>query len=123
MRKKEERKMCNNAFFYVKNNLVKSNVTISVVPCISGTSGKTVTIGEGLIGEFFLPNSEPNTYLEVTPNGLDLTQCYLIVNPILKIPFEVQNTPASKWRIRISPNNLPCDTPTTVNITISDDRP
>jgi hypothetical protein len=109
--------MVDKADVYVKNKLTGDIRAIRY--CLpSGNSDLDISITSGNEEMIHLVRTE--TYLVIEPpSGVDPAGC----------PFSVSNeellswsTMDDHWKVEIKPNNLPPDTPTTVNVDVGEDE-
>lgn len=107
--------MADQCDVYVKNNL--SETIAATRYCLPGeNSDLDISIAVGEEEKIYIARTQ--SYLTITlPNGTNTANC----------PFSVSNedllswTAADDhWTVEIKPNNVPPDTPTTVNIELGD---
>jgi hypothetical protein len=113
--------MANQADVNVKN-VFNDNVTINVKRVLQGgTCDLEVNIAKGEAQEINLPS--PEVKLEVTvPGEVEFRNCLLKIKTDVDLETIYSRT-EGKWTTRIIPNDLPPDTPTTVNYTVGQDEP
>jgi hypothetical protein len=107
--------MVNEADVYVNNNLAD---TISAARyCLPGENKDLeVSITSGNEEMIHLVRTE--TYLVIEPpSGVEPAECQFSVSNEELLRWETNN---DHWNVEIKPNNLPPDTPTTVNIDLGD---
>ena len=111
----KEEKMADQADVYVKNNLTDEIQAIRyLIP--SGNSDLNLSITSGNQEKVGLVRTETSLTIEA-PSGVDPAVC----------PFSVSNeellsweTNSDHWAVEIKPNNLPPNTPTSVNVEVGE---
>ena len=113
--------MINQADVNVKNAFT-NDVTINLKRLLKDeTVDLQDTIPQGELKNVNLADTDVR--LELTlPEEIDLRDCLLKIKTDVDINTICSRTNHS-WTIRIIPNDLPPDTPTTVNVTVGQDEP
>jgi hypothetical protein len=110
-------KMAEQADVYVKNNLADS---INVIRKLQdGTSDLDIPIANGAVKKVLLAG--PEVWLIIKAPG-GSTQGYRVVVRSGIIDLAVSSS-TDRWRMRIIPNDLPPEVPTTVNVDVGEDEP
>lgn len=110
--------MADQADVYVKNKLTNdihvarklSNGSIDVEETISNGNTEQINLGSTDVSLLITP-----------PGGTDIKDCYICVRPDVDLDVKCSRTD-SKWTLKILPNSLPPEAPTTVNVTIGEDE-
>ncbi len=111
--------MANQAYVYVRNTLEGGITASRRLPDASEASitnvGKEVKEKLTLLG--------PDEWIVIrAPEGMDTRNCFLKVRADVDLET-VHSRSDSMWTIKIVPNRLPPDAPTTVNVTAGNDEP
>ena len=113
--------MANNADVTVKN-VFSDNVTVNVKRRLQdGTIDQEVNIAQNEAEQVHLPSPEVALVITV-PGGMDLRDCLLKV----KTDVDVENIHSmtdGNWTLKIIPNDLPPEVPTTMNVSVGQDEP
>ncbi len=113
--------MANNADVNVEN-VFSNAVTINVKRVLQdGSSDQDVNIVQNEAKQVHLPNPDVKLLIQA-PVGIDLRDCVLKVKADVDLETKHSRTD-SKWTLKIIPNDLPPDVPTTVNVTVGQDEP
>ena len=111
--------MADQAYVYVRNNLTGGIDATRMLP--NGSAASTTTIGSAALEKIILLG--PEEWVVVTaPAGVDTKTCVMSVKSDVDLDTLHSRT-RSNWTIKIVANELPPDTPTTVNITLGEDEP
>jgi hypothetical protein len=106
--------MANQADFLIKNVCFAEGLEVSKLTPVA-------TIADGI--EERIPVLSPDESLVIkAPVGKDIRYCPLTVKSDVDLSVTVSRT-NSTWTLKIIPNDLPPDVPTTVNVTIEDGQP
>jgi len=111
--------MANKADVIVRNVFFDSVQVVRTVP--DGTNDLDVSLDMGVQEKIILPDTE--TALSIlAPDGLDVKEAPIKVKSDVDLNVSHSRTNSS-WTFKIEPNDLPPDTPTSVNITLGDTEP
>jgi len=80
-----------------------------------------VTFGEGEQESIKLPDTDVSLVIQ-EPNGKDLKNCKFQVDSDVDLVI-LYSRSESYWEIKVQPNDLLQDMPTTVNVNIGEDEP
>lgn len=107
--------MAEQADVFVKNNFVTEDITVKRI--LPDEIVTTTTIGYG--GEVKFPLLVPEeSLIIIQPEGKNPEEWALKVRSSI---IDLAVSPSSnQWRVRIIPNELPPEVPTTVNVTVGD---
>jgi hypothetical protein len=112
--------MAEQADVYVKNTF--TDKTIDVIRNLAGGgSDPAVTIPGGEQEQFYLGGTDVSLTVKA-PTGMDTKECYFHVQSDVDLAVSHSRTD-SNWGLRIVPNSLPPDTPTTVNVNLGGIEP
>ncbi len=111
--------MADKADVYVKNALADDVHVIRKLP--DGSSDLDITIANGNEEMVHLPGLEVSLLINA-PEGLDTKDCPFKVKSGVDLAVSCSRTD-SNWAIKIVPNELPPDVPTTVNVNLGEDEP
>jgi hypothetical protein len=113
--------MANNADVNVEN-VFSNAVTINVKRVLqNGASDREDNIVQNEAKQVPLPSPDVKLVIQV-PEGMDLRNCVLKVKADVDLETKHSRTD-SNWTLKIIPNDLPPDVPTTVNVTVGQDEP
>jgi hypothetical protein len=111
--------MANRADFLIKNVLTDDITVFRKTP--DGSIDFDITIANG--NEEMIPIAGPEVSLVINaPEWVDTKDCPIKVKSYVDLEVLYSRTD-SNWAIKIIPNDLPPDVPTTVNVTLGDDEP
>jgi hypothetical protein len=111
--------MADQAYVYVKNNLIGGINATRMLP--NGSTASTITISSTNREKITLLG--PDEWIVIAaPSGVDTKNCVISVKSDVDLDTLHSRTD-SNWTIKIVPNELPPDTPTDVNITLGEDEP
>ena len=111
--------MSEQADVYVKNVLTGTITATRMLP--NGTSDLNVTIATDV--EEQIPLASPDVWMVITaPTGLDTKDCPVKVKSDIDLAVAHSRTD-SNWTIKIAPNELQPEVPTTVNVTVGNIEP
>jgi len=115
--------MADRADVYVRNGLTGSiqgdiHVTRKLP---DGSSDLDITIANGNEEMIHLPGPEVSLVIDA-PEGVDSKDCPFKVKSGVDLAVSCSRTD-SNWAIKIVPNELPPDVPTTVNVNLGEDEP
>lgn len=111
--------MAEQADVYVKNNFSGDITVTRKLP--DGGSDLEVTIAHGNEEQIYLAGTDVSLIIQA-PVGVDTKDHPLGVKSGLDLAVSHSRTD-SNWRIRIEPNDLPPEVPTTVNVEAGADPP
>lgn len=109
--------MADRADVSVKNVLADEINVIRQLP--DGSSDVNIVIAGGNEEQVHLPGPEVSLVIKA-PIGMDIKGCPVKVKSDVDLDVSCSRTNAS-WSIKIVPNELPPDAPTTVNVNIGED--
>lgn len=113
--------MANNADVTIKN-VFTSDVTVNVKRCLpGGTVDLEVNIAQNEAEQVQLPSPDVSLVITV-PGGMDLRNCLLKVRTDTDVEA-VHSRTNGNWTLKIIPNNIPPDAPTTMNVSVGQDEP
>ncbi len=113
--------MANDADVTVKN-VFNENVTVNVKRRLQdGTVDKEVNIGQNEAQQLRLPSPEVALLITV-PGGMNLRDCFLKIRTGVDVDT-VHSRTDGNWTLKIIPNDLPPDIPTTMNVTVGGTEP
>jgi hypothetical protein len=111
--------MADRADFYVRNVLADDINVIRKLP--DGSIDLETDIASG--DEEMIPLQGTDVSLIINaPEGMDIKDCPVKVKSDVDLDVSCSRTD-SNWNVKIVPNDLPPDTPTSVNMTMGDDGP
>jgi len=111
--------MAEQADVYVKNKFSGDITVIRKLP--DGSSDLNITITYGNTEQVYLAGTDVSLVIQA-PEGVDTKDYPLVVRTGLDLAVSHSRTD-SNWRIRIEPNDLPPEVPTTVNVEAGADPP
>lgn len=111
--------MAEQADVYIKNNLEDSLSVIRKLP--DGSSDLNITIAAGNEEQIYLAGTDVSLIVGA-PEGVDTKDHPFVVKSGLDLAVSHSRTD-SNWTIKIIPNDLPPEVPTTVNITVGGTEP
>jgi hypothetical protein len=112
--------MANQADVNVKN--VFSDKTINVKRKLQdGSIDLEVNIAQNSEEQVQLPSPDVSLIISA-PDGMDLCDCLLKAKTDVDLETKHSRTDGN-WTFNIIPNQLPPDTPTTMNVTVGHDEP
>ena len=109
--------MADRADVNVKNVLADDINVIRQLP--DGSSDVNIVIAGGGEEQVQLPGPEVSLVIKA-PVGMDIKECPVKVKSDVDLTVSHSRTDSS-WLIKIVPNDLPLDVPTTVNVNIGED--
>jgi hypothetical protein len=112
-------KMAEQADVYVKNNLVGDITVARKLP--DGSSDLNITVTNGNTEQVYLAGTNISLVIHA-PEGVDTKEYSLGVRSGLDLAVTHSRT-GSNWAIKIIPNDLPPEVPTTVNVNIGENPP
>jgi hypothetical protein len=113
--------MANRADVYVRNGL-PDNVNINVIRKLpDGNNDLETTIANGNEEMVHLPGPEVSLVISA-PEGTEIKDYPIKVKSDVDLAVSYSRTD-SNWAIKIVPNELPPDVPTTVNVNLGEDEP
>jgi hypothetical protein len=113
--------MANNADVNVKN-MFGNNVTVNVKRRLQdGTIDQDVDIVQNEANQLQLPSTE-GALLITVPGGMNLRDCFLKVKTDVDVEA-IHSRTEGNWTLKIIPNDIPPDIPTTVNVSVGQDEP
>jgi hypothetical protein len=113
--------MANNADVTVKN-VFSDNVTVNVKRRLqNGTIDQEVDIAQDEAKQVHLPSTEVALVVTV-PEGMNLRDCFLKVKTDVDVET-IHSRTEGNWTLKIIPNDIPPDAPTTMNVTVGRDEP
>lgn len=110
--------MADQANFYVKNDFTGKIDVYRELP--GGSRDLEKTIDAGSTEMFPMQGMEVKLVVN-TPGGKSTNGCYINVVPGNGLPVSCEQA-VSGWELQIEPNNLPPDSPTTVNVDAGEDE-
>ena len=111
--------MADRADVIIRNELVGDIKVVRKLP--DGSSDLEVTITNGNEEQVHLASTEISLCIEA-PEGVDTKECPFHVTSDVDLAVSCSRT-ESNWIVQIIPNDLPPDTPTTVNVTLGEIAP
>jgi hypothetical protein len=112
--------MADQADFYVKNKSAGAAITVSrKLP--DGSTDLTTTIPVGSSEKIYLGGTDFSLIIN-GPTGKDTKSLYLGLKSDVDLDVSCCRTD-SIWTIKIKPNSLPPEAPTTVNVTVGTNEP
>ncbi len=113
--------MAEQADVYVKHALrgVSNDIHV-VVKHSDGSSDPEVPIAKGNQERFYLGGTGESLIISA-PSGVDTKEHPIIVKADVDVAVVCSRTNSS-WTLKIEPNNLPPETPTTVNVNVGDEE-
>ncbi len=113
--------MANKADVNVKN-VFNTNVMLHLKRQLQdGSSDLEINVAQGEVKMVQLP--DPNVSMVIqAPEGMDLRDCLIKVKSDVDLDVQHSRT-LSYWTLKIIPNDLPPDVPTSVNVVIGQDEP
>ncbi len=111
--------MANRADVLVKNMFTGGIQVIRKL--VDGISDLEMTLEKGNQEKIYLPGPEVELVIKA-PAALDIKESFTKVKSDVDLTISHSRTHSS-WTFKIEPNDLPPDSPATVNITIGDDEP
>jgi len=111
--------MANRADVYVKNVLTDNINVIRKLP--DGTIDLNTSIANGDEEGVHLAGPEVSLIINA-PEGKDIKDCHVKVKSDVDLAVSHSRTD-SNWAIKIVPNDLPPDVPTTVNVDVGESGP
>lgn len=111
--------MAEQADLYLKNISMDDINVIRNLP--DGSSDLAVTIASGNLEQFYLGGTDVSLNI-IAPPGVDTKNYSIKVRADVDV-MTVSSRTDSSWTIKIVPNDLPPDTPTTVNVYVGEDEP
>lgn len=111
--------MAEQADFYIHNISTDDIDVIRNLP--GGGSDLAVTIASGNLEQFYLGGTDVSLNI-IAPSGVDTKNYSVKVRADVDV-MTVSSRTDSSWTIKIIPNDLPPDTPTTVNVYVGEDEP
>ncbi|MCP5048267.1 MAG: hypothetical protein GY940_13940 [bacterium] len=110
--------MANRADVFVINKLKQGDIGFQRKP-----TDETIDMADKINtgNEKRVPLLDPNVSLIIkAPQGVDITNCPLKVESDVDLSV-LYSVTHSYWKIKIEPNTLPPDVPTSVNVTVGED--
>jgi len=111
--------MANQANFHV-NNCFRNDITVSS-KISRGPIDKKLTIKPKSKYPIFIPGPEVSLRIDA-PKGVDAGECYLKLKSQVDLSVKYSKNKA-QWVIRLTPNKLADNLPTTVNVEVGVDKP
>ena len=111
--------MADRADVFVKNVLAGNINVIRKLP--DGSSDLEVTIANGNEEQIHLASPEVSLLINA-PKRVDTKDCPFNVKSDVDLAVSCSRT-HSNWTVQIVPNDLPPDSPTTVNVTVGEIAP
>jgi len=112
--------MAEQADAYVKNEFTTK--TIAVIRNLAGGgSDPEVPITCAEQEQFYLGGTDVSLTIKA-PEGMDTKECIFKVQSDVDLDVSYSRT-NSNWTLKIVPNSLPPDTPTTVNVNLGEIEP
>jgi hypothetical protein len=113
--------MANQADVYVKNSF-EDNININLIPKLpDGSTDPAVIIVAGNEEKIPLQGTDASLIIN-GPEGMDTNECSIKVASDVDLAVSHSRT-HSNWTIKIVPNNLRNNTPTTVNVDVGEKGP
>ena len=113
--------MADQADVLVKNQFPAQSVNVRRQLVSDGTTDYETVLSGDTQEQIVLPGPETAMLIQA-PNGLDLKDCQIKLDCALDVEVTVSRT-NSNWRMRIIPNDIPPEVPTTINVSIGDVEP
>lgn len=112
--------MAEQADAYVKNEFTDKTIVV-IRNLAGGGSDPAVTIDSGEQEQFYLGGTDVSLTINA-PEGMDTKECTFKVQSDVDLDVSCSRTD-SNWTLKIEPNSLPPDTPTTVNVNLGEIEP
>ncbi len=107
--------MANRADAYVKNVFKTGNINV-IRKLPDGSSDLEVTVEPGTVEMVHLPSPEVTLFI-IAPTAMDIKYCRINMKSDVDLAMSCSRT-NSNWAIKIIPNDLPPDAPTTLNVEV-----
>ncbi|NIM15634.1 MAG: hypothetical protein GTO45_11305 [Candidatus Aminicenantes bacterium] len=111
--------MADRADLYIHNRSMDDINVIRKLP--DGSSDLDITIARGNSEFFHLPGPEVSLNINA-PYGVDIRDYSIKVRADVDV-MTMSSRTESRWTINIVPNDLPPETPLTVNVSVGEDEP
>jgi hypothetical protein len=112
--------MAEQADVYISNTVKKKRIQV-IRNVIEGREESAVAITDGDQEQFYLAGTDVSLTIRA-PEGMDTKECVFSVQSDIDLSVLCSRSDSS-WTIKMVPNELPPDTPTTVNVNVGEIEP